>query len=238
MQSSRVSDQEVQPMLTKFVGRAITLAWIVALLTGTSSFPSSAQATNGTILGTITDASGAVVSGAAVEAKNTATGVTRSVTTNAQGRYRVPDLIVGEYEAQVTMKGFQTSVQRSIPLTVGSERVVDFALQVGQAQQTVTVEGQISQVDTTSAAITSLVEARQIADLPLNGRNYTQLIALAPGIQQTVSGFPSGFYGRGADFSVAGARPEGQAFLLDNTNVQDFWNHGRAPRSSGPRWEW
>ena len=88
------------------------------------------------------------------------------------------------------------------------------------------MEGQLSQADTTSAAITSLVEAKQIADLPLNGRNYTQLIALAPGVQQTVSGFPSGFYGRGADFSVAGARPEGRAFLLDNANVQNFWNHG------------
>jgi len=95
-------------------------------------------------------------------------------------------------------------------------------LQVGQSQQTITVESQVSQVETTSAGITTLVESRQIADLPLNGRNYTQLIALAPGVQQTVSGFPSGFYGRGADFSVSGARPEGQAFLLDNTNVQDF----------------
>jgi len=89
----------------------------------------------------------------------------------------------------------------------------------------VTVEGEIAQVDTTSTAIASLIEQKQIADLPLNGRNYTQLIALAPGVQQAARG-TSGFYGRGANFSVAGARPEGQAFLLDNTNVQDFWNHG------------
>src|SRR5207237_329377 len=67
---------------------------------------------------------------------------------------------------------------------------------------------------------------KQISDLPLNGRNYTQLIALAPGVLQTPSPFPSGFYGRGADYSVSGSRPEGQAFLLDNTDVQNFWNHG------------
>jgi Carboxypeptidase regulatory-like domain/TonB dependent receptor len=185
-----------------------------------------AQGTNGTIQGTVTDPSGALVSGAKVDVKNLRTGVTRSVTTNEQGRYRVPDLIVGDYDAQVTMSGFQTSVQRNISVTVGSERAVDFTLQVGQAQQTITVESQVTQVDTTSAGIATLVESKQITDLPLNGRNYTQLINLAPGVLQTVSGFPSGFYGRGNDFSVAGARPEGQAYLLDNTNVQDFWNHG------------
>ena len=199
---------------------------LAATFTGSSLVRLDAQATNGTILGTVTDPTGASVNGAMVEVKNVRTGITRTATTNDQGRYRVPDLIVGEYDTKVAMTGFQTSVQRNIVLTVGSERVADFTLQVGQAQQTITVEAQVSQVDTTSAGIATLVESKQIEDLPLNGRNYTQLIALAPGVQQTVSGFPSGFYGRGADFSVAGARPEGQAFLLDNTNVQDFWNHG------------
>jgi hypothetical protein len=185
-----------------------------------------AQATNGTISGLVTDPSGAAVSGATVQVKNVGTSVTRSVVTSSQGRYTVPDLIVGEYEAQASMSGFQTAVQRGIPLTVGSERVVNFALQVGQAQQTVSVEAQVAQVDVTSSSVASLVEQKQIAELPLNGRNYTQLIGLAPGVLQTPPTFPSGFYGRGADYSVSGARPEGQAFLLDNTNVQNFWNHG------------
>jgi len=185
-----------------------------------------AQATNGIISGTVTDPSGAVVPDASVQVKNVSTGVTRTVTTNGQGRYRVPDLLVGEYEAQVTKTGFQSIVQRAIPLTVGSERVVDFSLSIGQVQTVVTVEAQLSQVDTTTSALTSLVEQRQIANLPLNGRNYTSLIAMAPGVQQTAPGFPSGFYGRGNDFSFSGSRPEGQAYLLDNTNVQDFWNHG------------
>ena len=206
--------------------RYLALFFLAGEFTGSSLIRLHAQATNGTIQGTVTDPSGAVVNGATVEVKNLRTGVARSAVTNEQGRYRVPDLIVGDYETQVKMNGFQTSVQRNIAVTVGSERVIDFTLQVGQSQQTITVESQVSQVETTSAGITTLVESRQIADLPLNGRNYTQLIALAPGVQQTVSGFPSGFYGRGADFSVSGARPEGQAFLLDNTNVQDFWNHG------------
>ncbi len=208
-------------MLTRLLSCAAVFALIVSF-----SLILNAQGTNGSIQGTVTDPTGAVVAGAKVDVKNLRTGVTRSVTTNDQGRYRIPDLIVGEYEAQVTAAGFQTSVQRNIPLSVGSERVVDFTMQVGQAQQTITVESQVSQVDTATAGIATLVESKQITDLPLNGRNYAQLIGLAPGVLQTVSGFPSGFYGRGQDFSVAGARPEGQAYLLDNTNVQDFWNHG------------
>ena len=209
-------------MLTQFQ-RAL---FVFALLSCLGTRLVQAQAVNGVISGEVTDPTGSAVAGANVEIKNTATQVVRSVVTNAQGRYRVPELIVGTYDVRVSMQGFQTSVQTAIPVVVGGERVVDIALKIGQTQDTVTVEAQAAQVDTTSSSISTLVESKQIAELPLNGRNYTQLINLAPGIQQTVSGFPSGFYGRGNDYSVSGARPEGQAFLLDNNNVQDFWNHG------------
>jgi hypothetical protein len=202
----------------------VLLAFAFSLLAG--SMLVWGQATNATILGTVTDSSGAVIAGAAVQVRNISTGVTRATVSDNQGRYNVPDLIVGDYEVQASISGFQTVVRRGITLTVGSQTVVDISLPPGQQQQTVTVEAQATQVDTTSAAISTLVEPKQIADLPLNGRNYTQLITLAPGVQQTAPTFPSGFYGRGADYSVSGARPEGQAFLLDNTNVQDFWNHG------------
>lgn len=185
------------------------------------------QATNGSILGTVADGSGAVINGATVQVRNMDTGVTRSITTNTEGRFNATDLIVGRYEAEVRAAGFQTSVQREIPVTVGAQRVIDFVMQVGQQQQTITVEAQAVQVETTTSAITNLVEQRQIAMLPLNGRNYTQLIALAPGVQQTTqAGAGTGFYGRQASFSVAGSRPEGQVFLLDNVDVQGFWQRG------------
>jgi hypothetical protein len=209
--------------------RILSLIGIYLWLTGVLALvPTSlnGQGTNGVISGTVTDPSGAALPGATVQVKNVSTGVIRTVTTNEVGRYRVPDLLVGQYEVQATLSGFRTVVESAIPLTVGSERLVNFSLPIGQAQETVTVESQIAQVDTTSAAVATLVEAKQISDLPLNGRNYTQLIALAPGVLQTPPTFPSGFYGRGADYSVSGSRPEGQAFLLDNTNVQNFWNHG------------
>ena len=87
---------------------------------------------------------------AAVQVKNLGTGVTQSASTDSQGRFSVRDLPVGEYEAQAAAPGFQTVVHKGIILTVGGNSVVDFALQVGQQQQTVTVEGEVSRVDTST----------------------------------------------------------------------------------------
>ena len=104
--------------------------------------------------------------GAKVDVKNVGTGIIRSTTSNGQGRYRVPELLVGDYEVQASQAGFQTVVRKGITLTVGSEAVIDFSLPVGQAQQTVTVEAQASQVDTSSAAVATLVEPTQMNELP------------------------------------------------------------------------
>jgi hypothetical protein len=203
-------------------GRVFLVLALFAVIGATALW---GQAVNGTISGTVIDPSGAAIAGATVEVKNTATQVVRNVTTNAQGRFTVPELFVGNYDVRVSMAGFQNSVQTSVPVVVGGERTVDFAMKIGQAQETVTVEAQAAQVDTSSSAVSTLVETKQVEDLPLNGRNYTQLITLAPGVQAMKPSAP-GFYGTGEDYSVGGARPEGQAFLMDNSNVQDFWNHG------------
>lgn len=112
-----------------------------------------AQAATGTILGTVTDSSGAAIPEASMQVRNIGTGATQVVTADAQGRFRVPDLIVGDYEVQAAKTGFSTVVHKGITLTVGSQNVVDFALPVGQQQQTVTVEGQASVVETTNAAV-------------------------------------------------------------------------------------
>jgi hypothetical protein len=210
-------------MLTHWSTRLrITLVFAILAIFGAALL---GQAVNGTISGTVTDPSGAAIAGATVEVKNTATQVTRTVATNAQGRFSVPELFVGNYDVRVSIMGFQGSVQTGVPVVVGGERVVDFTMKIGQAQETVSVEAEASQIDTSSSAVSTLVEAKQVQDLPLNGRNYTQLITLAPGVQAMKPSAP-GFYGTGEDYSVGGARPEGQAFLMDNSNVQDFWNHG------------
>src|SRR5665213_1075944 len=97
-----------------------------------------------TIVGTVTDSSGAAVVGATVQAKNVGTGAVQTATTDAQGRYRVPNLNIGTYDVNASNPGFQGVVHPNITLTVGSEPVVDFALAVGQAQQAITVQGDVS----------------------------------------------------------------------------------------------
>ena len=202
---------------------------LLTLLAGWSVVLRGQGAGNASVLGTVTDSAGAVVPGATVQVKNVATGRVQEVPTDEQGRYTIADLAIGEYEAQASLPGFQTTVRRGITLTVGAQAIVDFSLKVGQAQESVTVESQVSQVDTVSTAVSSYVEARQINDLPLNGRNFTDLVALIPGVatgSQIGQGGANLLYGVENNFSVSGARAEGQAYLLDNTNIQGFWNHG------------
>ena len=167
----------------------------------------------------------ASIPAAAVEAKNVGTGVTQTVTADDQGRFRIPDINIGDYEVQASKAGFQTVVRKGVTLTVGSQAVVDFALPVGQQQQTVTVEGQASTVETTNAAIGTSTSEQQMRELPLNGRNFEQLIQLAPGVA-TVQWSNNAMQGRAAQYSVAGGRPEGQAIMLDDENLQSFWNNG------------
>ena len=107
--------------------------------------------------------------------------------------------------------------------------MADFQLPVGAQTQTVNVEGQVSQVETQSTAVGALVEGKQIRELPLNGRNFTQLLTLAPGVTQIPLGAPgagSTFYGNGQKYSIAGSRPSGQAYLLDDQDMVNFWNNG------------
>src|SRR6516225_4254008 len=188
-----------------------------------------AQTQNAAISGTVTDATGAVLAGAAVQARNVGTGISQSAMSDEQGRFRMPDLQIGDYEVQAARSGFQTVVHKGITLNVGSQLVVDFTLPVGQAQQTVTVQGEVSVVDTQSTAVGALVESKQMRDLPLNGRNFTQLLTLAPGVTQIPLGAPgagSTFYGNGQKYSIAGSRPSGQAYLLDDQDMVNFWNNG------------
>jgi hypothetical protein len=188
------------------------------------------QGATATVLGTVTDMSGAAIADASVVVKNVQTGASQTAVSDAQGRFRAPDVAVGDYELNATKAGFSTVVRRGVSVTVGAQLVVDFALAVGQQQQTVTVEGTASQVETTTSAVSSLTDQRQMRDLPLNGRNLQQLIELAPGVA-TIQGSAmqqNGFGGRAPEFSVAGSRPQGQSLLLDDESLQVFWNTGMA----------
>ncbi len=202
----------------------------------------AAQVETGTISGTATDSSGGAVSGATVRATNVGTNVAQSTLCDVAGRYRIADLPIGQYEIQASLSGFQTVLHKGITLTVGANLVVDFSLPVGQVSQTVNVESEVSRVETQTATVSSLVSPEQMSQLPLNGRNFEQLLSLAPGVQQINQSFvtgsggggiSSGFYGPGQTYSVAGSRPVGQVFMLDNQDTQGYWNKGTGSNITG-----
>jgi hypothetical protein len=190
-----------------------------------------------TISGTATDASGGALAGARIEAINGGTHVSQSAVTDAQGRYKIPDLLIGTYDVQATLSGFQTVVHKGVVLAIGASPLIDFSLPVGQVTQTVNVDSEVSQVETQTAAISSLVTPEQLNNLPLNGRNFEQLIALSPGVsivpQVTAGVLTSAWYGNENNYSVSGSRPVGEAFQLDNTDVSDFFNHGTGSAVAG-----
>jgi hypothetical protein len=217
-----------------FSGSAIW--FLAALLLVATAMPAWAQVGSATISGTVTDSSKAAIVGSAIQVKNADTNVVFNTVTNNQGQYRVPELPVGNYEVQASMTSFQTTVRKNIKLTVGSNPVVDFSLSVGLASETITVESEVSRVETQTAAISTLISSEQMRDLPLNGRNFSELISLAPGVQiipPTAGVAGSSFYGAQENYSIAGSRPEGQAFLMDNSDMVNFWNHAAGSSGTG-----
>src|SRR5258706_16090036 len=148
----------------------------------------SAQVTTGTILGVVQDSTGAVIPGVSVTVKNLNTGNTRTVITDEGGRYTIPDLTLGNYEVEGQLAGFQTEVRSGITLTVGREAVVNLALKVGQLSDRVTITEEAPLVESTTSAMSSLVDMRTIRDLPLNGRSWDQLALSQPGVVTMGSG--------------------------------------------------
>jgi hypothetical protein len=186
----------------------------------------SAQVTTGTISGIVQDPSGAAIAGADVAIRNLDTGISRTITSDAGGRYTAPDLPLGNYEVQGQHSGFQTEVRSGINLTVGREAVVNLTLRVGQVSEKVVVTGEAPLVESTTAALSSLVDERTIRDLPLNGRSYDQLALFQPGVVTMGAGQASAAFdfGTGTRFSVAGSRAYANTFLLDGTVINDHAN--------------
>ena len=206
------------------VGRFAALLLALLALAGLSSL--NAQGAGATILGTVTDMSGAAIPDAAVQVRNVGTGIAQSTTSNALGRFVVPDLGIGDFDVQATKMGFSTVVHKGITVTVGSQSVVDFSLPVGQQTQTVTVEGQVSQVEVTNAALGTLIGGQQMSNLPINGRNFESLIMLSAGVQTVNTMAPNARQGRANVFSAAGARPEGFVLLMDDEAIDNFFRRG------------
>jgi outer membrane receptor protein involved in Fe transport len=191
------------------------------------------QAATASISGRVTDTSGAAVPDAQLTVKNTATSTTQTVNSDEQGRYAVPDLPIGPYEVTTTKSGFQTSTRSGVTLTVGSSPVIDFQLKVGQATETVNVSAEVAQVQTTTSAISSLVNQTQMRELPLNGRDFEQLILLAPGVATYPSGGSSALTSVANAYSIAGTRPEGYSNMLDGEDMLNWWQRNAGANVTG-----
>src|SRR3990167_5737244 len=187
-----------------------------------STAPLSAQVVTGAITGRITDTTGAVIPGATVQVQNVETGLSRSVQSDAGGRYVVRNLPVGSYTVTLQQSGFQTVVRSGITLTVGSEVTVNLEMQVGTVAERVEVTGEAPAVETTSATLSNLVSQTQLRDLPLNGRSYDELALLAPGVVEQTNTGRGAFGGMGRRVSISCARPLHTLYLLDGTVASDY----------------
>ncbi len=170
-----------------------------------------AQINTGTILGTVQDATGAVLPGAEVVVTHVDTTRSRTIISDDEGRYQAPNLNLGFYEIVASLPGFQTAVRTGVEITVDRRAVVDFTLNVGEISERVTVTGEASLVETTSGSLGQIVDRHSVMELPLNGRDLTQLLTLQTGAVLVTTGSTGGNSGFSQRVSIAGARPQDTA---------------------------
>ena len=175
----------------------------------------------GTILGTVKDNSGAVVTKASVDVTNVATNVTQHTETTSSGDFTVPYLAPGTYRVTVQSAGFQKSVLDNIGLVVGQEARADVTLKAGAVTESVSVEANAVALDTENAAVSQLVSEKQVDELPLNGRNFLNLLFIGAGAVQTVGEQGQMRQNEGNAISINGGRPESNNYTLDGLSNTD-----------------
>src|SRR2546426_5336681 len=192
--------------------------------------PLGAQSTTGTVSGTVVDESKAVLPGVTIQVKNVENGATRTLVTDAAGRYRALNLPPGLYSVTADLQGFAIAKRENLTLEIGREIPADLVMKIGSFADQITVEGVASNVDLSSTVAGGVVSPTQIAELPLNGRSFMQLAALQPGVtvsRATAREFTGGF--GSTQVSIGGARPEMTGYLLEGTNIADISD--KAPSS-------
>ncbi len=184
------------------------------------SVSAMAQSTTGRILGTLTDQSGAAVAGATVLVTDIQRGTSRSLTTDGSGDYAAPDLPPGTYKIHVEARGFKSVERPNVLIEVASDVRADFSLQPGQVSETVTITEDVPLVNTTSATLGGTLSNKEINDLPLNGRNYENLLQLRPGVMR----YPGGGF---STTSTDGLRAEDNAYFVEGLfNSEPFSGQG------------
>jgi hypothetical protein len=215
---------------TTRVRASLTASFVAALLAlVTLASVEAGQVGGGEIRGTVRDVTGAVLPGVVVQLTSVERNVSRETVTDAGGRFSAPGLMVGAYVVAAQLAGFGP-VQQTVTLNVAEVLPVDLVLRPSGVAETVTVAATAPVVNTTSAMLGQVVEAREIQNIPLNGRNWAQLATLTPGVTQFTSVNTGGtpvYEGGGIRLTVGGARDASNRFLLDGVSMNDI--SGRTP---------
>ena len=221
--------------LTSFpnFARWLLLACVLMAASMLAAPGSLAQTFRGTVIGTVTDSSGAAVPGATVTVKNEDTGLARTTVTSDDGSYSIPELPVGKYDVTVEKTGFQSSVTKGVRVDVAAQARVDAILKPGEVSQQVVVSAEtLSRVETTSDTLGGGFQSEQVLSLPINGRDYTKMLIMVPGAngEPNGGGDSPGSFGL---FSANGNRGRANNYLLDGTDMNDGYRNLPAINQGG-----
>ncbi len=220
---------KVQRRLRARTAQFKIICLLFAVLAASSPW-ASAQVAGATLSGTVTDRSGATIARAVVVIKNVATGAERKVIANASGVYSAPNLQPGLYEVRVSATGFTSVLQKGVTLSVSDEESFNPTLSVGEVSETVVVTSEAPSVDTSSSSVGANVDGKTVRELPLNGRDWTSLATLQPGVvsvpNQATTGFSAnkGNRGFGNQLSDGGHRPNENVYRINGMVVNDYTN--------------
>ena len=218
--------------ITLISRRIASTMMLVLMLACVAGVPLAAQTFRGTILGTVTDPNGAVVPGADVMAVNVGTGIMRSTVADEGGNYTITELPIGNYEIRAQKSGFQNTKVTGVVVEVAGDRRVDVTMAVSGPETEVVTVAPVAQVETTNTTLGGTIQTKQVADLPVNGRDFTKFLTLVPGATADPSGATDspGSFGL---FSANGNRGRSNNYLLDGTDMNDGYRNLPAINEAG-----
>jgi Carboxypeptidase regulatory-like domain/TonB-dependent Receptor Plug Domain len=210
----------------KYLSIRVQLILLAFCLFAISCVSASAQLTGGTLTGTLSDVSGATIVGATAKATNTATGVSTTAITNQNGLFHIVNLVPGSYELTLSQPGFTTALKKGIALEVGQVLTVNFTLNIASSAETIEVTSAATTVDVASASLSYEVSGTTMREMPMNGRDFTSLAALQPGVAQIGTQVSQTMRaGFGVRLSISGTRPSTNNFLFDGISINDSGNN-------------
>ena len=210
--------------------RILSGALLFAVVSGLGS-RGYAQTSRAALSGTVEDATGAKIPKAQVVITNVDNRTSRTLVTNDDGIYNAPALAPGNYVVKISAPGFSGETRKGVVLTVGEASLINFTLKLGSVSQEVVVTENPASVDVTTSQLSDTVSGNTMRELPLNGRSWTDLASLSPGVtviqtQPPISAPDRMKRGLGAQLSIAGGRPQQNSYLLDGININDYSNAG------------